>query len=127
MADCYKEDYTSNAIIDKKVFTVNAGIDSDKIKEVVDIVLEELEKYRNNCIEDGEKLFNMAKECILNDMMQVYDTQGALLLRRLKDSIGNAYKYDDLMKCIYEVKIEDVIECSKLIYLDTVYVLKGER
>lgn len=117
----------TNAMIDKKVFTVNAGIDSDKVKEVVDIVLEELEKYRNNCIEEGEKLFNMAKECILNDMMQVYDTQGALLIRRLKDSIGNPYKYDDLIKCIYEVKMEDVIECSKLIYLDAVYVLKGER
>ncbi len=116
---------SSNAIIDRKVFTVNAGIDSDKVKEVTEIVLDELNKYRNNDIEDGNKLLNMAKECVLSDMMQVYDTQGSLLLRRLKDSINDTLKYDDLLKAIYEVKLEEVVECSKHIYLDTIFVLKG--
>ena len=117
----------SSILVDRKLFIVSCGVDSDKINEVEKTVLELLETYKNNNIEDGEQLFKMAKECILNDMMQVYDTQGALLLRNLKDSITSLCKYDDLIKRIYNVKLEEVVEASKQIYLDTIFVLKGKE
>lgn len=115
----------NNILVDKKIMTVHAGIDSSKVKEVTEIILSELKKYQSGNIEEGKQLFKMAKECILNDMLQVYDTQGSLLIRKLKDSITDTRKYDDLIKDIYEVKYEEIISCSKELYLDTIFVLKG--
>ena len=117
----------SSIIQDQKIFVVSSGNDYDKTDEIVRIVNEELLKYQNGDIENKEALLSMAKESIINETKDNFDSASRTLTQKLKDTLKGFRNINDFLIEIENVSIDDVIKASKTLSLDTIYVLGGKN
>lgn len=114
-------DINSELIINKKILLVSCGIDEKNIEIVSDLVIKELENYKQGKID--ENLFVIAKDFLINDLLEMQDSQSSILSFELDNLISKRPSLDELLNQINTSKIEDIIEVSKMIKLDTIFSL----
>lgn len=114
-------DINSELIINKKILLVSCGIDEKNIEIVSDLVIKELENYKQGKID--ENLFVIAKDFLINDLLEMQDSQYSILSFELDNLISKRPSLDELLNQINTSKIEDIIEVSKMIKLDTIFSL----
>lgn len=106
----------------KGLMIISTGIDFDKKQKVIDLILKQLESIRNGEISEFE--INSSVKSIKNSLNSLKDAQMRLLdfyygqvLAGINDNL------DDISTKCSNVKLEDVIDVSKGICLDTIYFL----
>lgn len=106
--------------------TITCGIDKDKYQDVVDMVKEIVSDYQNGNIDIDN--FELTKKGIINNTIKAEDSVSNSLYNVYNEIAGmKNLTLEEKIKMVEDVTIEDVIEASKLITLDTIYFLKGEQ
>ena len=114
-------DISSELIINKKMLLVSCGVDGKNVDKTSDLVIRELENYRTGNIDS--KILNIAKEFLINDLKEMEDSPFGSLSFQLENIINNRPSTNQIIDKIKDVTINDIIEVSKLIKLDTIFTL----
>ena len=114
-------DISSDVILNKKIMVVSGGIENSNVNRTCDIVIKELEKYKDGIID--EELLKIAKDFLINDIKEMEDSPNALLNYSLEATISKKQDLDDIIKNIQGVTKEDIIKVSNLITLDSIFEL----
>ena len=103
------------------MLVVTCGVAKKNIEVASDLVIKELENYRNGEID--ETLLNNAKSYLINDLKEVEDFPFSLLAYTLETKLSDRPSYKETMEGISKVNIDDIINVSKLIAIDTIFTL----
>lgn len=114
-------DIESELIISKKILLVSCGVDEQNVEITSDLIIKELENYKQGIID--ENIFTIAKDFITNDLLEMQDSQMSLLSFKMENLISNRPSIDKILNCINTISINDIIEVSKKIKLDTIFTL----
>lgn len=110
----------------KGMLTVNAGIEFANFDKAYNETMVQLEEIRKGNITEHE--FDASISSILNLCNSYYDDQRALVSYYVSARIaGSQDTLEEYIEKIKKVTVEDVINISKKIQLDTVYFLKGKE
>lgn len=114
-------DIESELIVNKKILLVSCGVDEQNVERTSDLIIKELENYKQGIID--ENILNIAKDFIVNDLLEMQDSQLSLLSFKMENLISNRPSIDKLLNSIKLITINDIIEVSKMIKLDTIFTL----
>lgn len=111
----------------KDIIVIYAGINKENYKKALDVIKIQLEDMKNGNITDIE--FKSARDSLLADLLEWKDSKVAMAKMKLSNLI--AFKdadisIDQMREEIKNVKIEDVINISKKIEVEKVFLLGGE-
>lgn len=111
----------------KDIIVIYAGINKENYKKALDVIKIQLEDMKNGNITDIE--FKSARDSLLSDLIEWKDSKVAMAKMKLSNLI--AFKdadisIDQMREEIKNVKIEDVINISKKIEVEKVFLLGGE-
>ncbi len=110
----------------KGMLTVNAGIEFENYKKAYDEILLQLSEIQKGNITEHE--FKSSVNTIINSYNSYYDDQRALATFFLTEAVsGRNMTIDKIIEDIKGVSLQDVIDVSKKIKLDTVYFLAGKE
>lgn len=115
---------SSSVFFDTCVLVVSAGIDTKDYQLASDLIIKELEKYKQGNVD--ERLLQVAKENLISGINQTVDDPYENLEFILKNSLLNNISTDEILDKISRVTRDDIIKASQMIELDTIYCLKGE-
>ena len=115
-------DIGSELMINKKMLLVSCGVDNKNVEITSDLVIKELENYKQGIINDD--LLNIAKQFLLNDLKEMQDFQFSSLSFKLENIISKRPPIDEIMEKINETTINEIIEVSNMIKLDTIFTLR---
>lgn len=116
---------TSMFMDDVMVLVVAAGIDGSKYQLTTDLVIKQLEYYKQGGI--NPELLQTAKENLTNDLLQIEDNPVQLINFALKNYLhGLNYTVSELVAAIKAVTPEDVQRVALGVNLDTIFLLVGE-
>lgn len=105
-----------------KLFFVEAGIDKDNYQKTIDLINEELNKYKQGIID--EDLFDLCKKNIINDLYKPFDNANEILEYLIDSMVLNLDPSLEIIKeKITNVTLEDIKTVANEIYLDTIYLL----
>lgn len=107
-----------------KVLVINAGIDSSNYKLAKKLIIEQINKYKVGKIR--KTLLKSAKENLISSIYESFDDTVSTLLFYSKNRLLNIYNVEEFISKIKNVTIEDITQVSKLLELDTIYMLAGE-
>ncbi len=120
---CYSISSTHSGIANLEF--ISAGIDKENYDKAVELIKAEIKN-----MEDGnftEEDINQAKITFLASLKEIEDTANGII------NIYEAHEYldydllEERAKEIEKVTKEDIINVSKKMYLDTVYLLEGDK
>lgn len=119
--------YASSSIEKYKgMLVVNAGIEFENYQKAYDEILLQLKEIQDGNISDHE--FKSSVNTIINSYNSYYDDQRALATFYLTEAVsGRNMTISDIIHDIKKVTMQDVIDVSKKIELDTVYFLTGKE
>lgn len=111
----------------KDIIVIYAGINKENYKKALDVIKIQLEDMKKGNITDIE--FKSARDSLLADLLEWKDSKVAMAKMKLSNLI--AFKdadisIDQMREEIKNVKIEDVINISKKIEVEKVFLLGGE-
>ncbi|NLD26589.1 MAG: insulinase family protein [Acholeplasmataceae bacterium] len=110
---------------DVKVLVVMAGIDKDKYQFTSDLVIKELERYREGRID--KDLLEIARDSILTELEEVEDNPQQLIGFALRNYLHDLnYTVPGMIEIVKSLTIEDVKAAAQGIYLDTIFLLASE-
>lgn len=115
-------DISSEILLNKKVLIVSCGVDNKNCSLASDLVIKELEKYKQGIID--EKLLRVAKDFIINDLKEMQDSAFSSLSYMIERKLSDRPTIDEMFDKIHNVSLDDIKEVSNLIKLDTIFVLK---
>ncbi|WP_129721302.1 EF-P 5-aminopentanol modification-associated protein YfmF [Xylanivirga thermophila] len=109
----------------KGLMLVGSGIEMDKYNATLDIILKQVEEMKNGNISQME--LDSAKNAIITSIKGIQDQPGQLIDYYLRNIVGERdILLDEYIENIQEVTIENVVDVSKRVKLDTVYFLTGK-
>ena len=120
---CYSISSTHSGIANLEF--ISAGIDKENYDKAVELIKAEIKN-----MEDGnftEEDINQAKITFLASLKEIEDTANGII------NIYEAHEYldydllEERAKKIEKVTKEDIINVSKKMYLDTIYLLEGDK
>lgn len=115
----------SSTNLQNKLMYINMGIDKVNYKKIIKLIDDELLKFTKGFISDD--LFNTAKEMILSEVTNMNDSLGSIVSAvKFRDLYGFSLEEDKNITIIKDVKIKDIIEFSKKIVLNTIFLLEGK-
>lgn len=111
----------------KDIIVIYAGINKENYEKALDVIKIQLEDMKNGNITDIE--FKSARDSLLADLIEWKDSKVAMAKMKLSNLI--AFKdadisIDQMREEIKNVKIEDIINISKKIEVEKVFLLGGE-
>ena len=111
----------------KDIIVIYAGINKENYEKALNVIKIQLEDMKNGNITDIE--FKSARDSLLADLIEWKDSKVAMAKMKLSNLI--AFKdadisIDQMREEIKNVKIEDVINISKKIEVEKVFLLGGE-
>lgn len=110
----------------KGIMIVNAGIEFEKFTATYDETLVQIDALKNGDISELE--FESSMNAILNALDSYYDDPHYMQSFYLNEAVvGTGYDIEFVKEKVKSVTIQDVVEASKCIQLDTVYFLKGKE
>lgn len=120
--------YYASASMDrsKGIIVVNAGIEFSKYRAAYDEILVQLSEVQNGNISELE--YSSSINSIVNSLKACFDDQYAMQSFYLSEHIYNSgLGLMEIIEKIKSVTVEQAIEASKKIKLNTVYFLKGAQ
>lgn len=114
-------DYASR----KGVVVITSGINADDYLKVVTLINQVLTKFIEGELSDEN--LDLTKKAIINGILASSDSQIGLLkdiLAEIENPNGNL-TIEERMAKVNNVKKEEIIICSKMMRLDTIFFLKG--
>ncbi len=104
---------------------VSCGIEANKAELVEKLVLEQIQDLQNGNISDEE--IAITKKMFENSLRKSQDDAGSMIaLRYNRDIVQKQESIDEYLTKLMKVTKEEIIECAKLLQLDTTFLLKGE-
>lgn len=120
---CYS--IVSQFMNDVMILIVSAGIDRDKYQLTTDLVIKQLEFYKQGNI--NSDLMAIAKDSIINELIQIEDNPALLSGYALRNYMhGLKYSVAELIDSVRAVTPNDVQQVAQGINLDTIFLLTGE-
>ena len=105
---------------------IRCGIEIGNYEYTVELIKKQLELIRNG--EILEENIRNSKTYIVSNIKNIKEEQDLEMLHYINQEISNRYiDYDEYIKLIEEVTIEDIIELSKKIQINTIYFLRNEE
>jgi predicted Zn-dependent peptidase len=115
----------SQIMSDVKILIVSAGIDKSKYQFTSDLVIKELERYKEGRID--KELLEIARDSILNELEEVEDSPAQLIGFALRNYLHDLdFTVPGMIESVRNLTIEDVTEVAKGINLDTIFLLASE-
>ena len=115
----------SQVISDVKLLIVSAGIDQNEYQMASDLVIKQLELYKQG--EINADLLAIAQEHIINELVEIEDNPfkyTAFLLRNYLHNINMSIT--STVEKIKKVTVDDIVAVAKGINLDTIFLLAGD-
>jgi len=113
---------------ERHAMCIIAGIDKKNIDKVKEVIQEEIAKYKTGKIENGAELLRQAKEDYYRDYDAIDDDPISKIVTEYDDMISAPYDSNWYHNAVEQVKIEDIFNFCKELYLDTTYILtSGEE
>lgn len=108
----------------KGIFTVYAGVDTDKEELVEQEILKQLEACRNGEITEAE--LTAAKEFAISGLRGIYDSPGSIEAYEFSSVvIGVALSLEQIGERVQAVTMDQIIEVARSLRHHTTYYLKG--
>lgn len=104
---------------------ISAGIDKQNFDKAVNLIKKEIKNMKNGDFTEDD--IKQAKTTFLASLKELEDTANGII------NIYEAHEYldydllEDRAKLIAKVTKEDIVNVSKKIYLDTIYLLEGDK
>lgn len=106
------------------IMTVNAGIEGSDYQKAKDLILEELAIIQAGNFSDEE--INLAKLMLQNSLTKTKDEPMSLIALAYNRDLTNKQETDDeYLEKILRVTKKEIIEASKKVRLDTIFLLTG--
>lgn len=115
----------SQMIPDLKLLFVSAGIDSSKYTMTKDLVVQELENYKNGKL--SENNLKLAKDSLINELIEIEDRPYAIVNFYFTNKLnGKEEDIETFINKIQAVSLDQVQEVAKGVNLDTIFLLASE-
>lgn len=117
----------------RNFFYIYAGVENKNIDLAIKSIKKELDFYQKGFItkaenrEYFEELLESSKKELKNEYINSLDSQSSILSNGLKDIITDRRSMKELYEDALKVTLEDIVNASNHLYLDTTYVLRGEE
>ena len=117
--------YSINSVIQKtfNLLIIKSGIDKEDYKKAVSLIRKEVMNISKNKITDEE--LEKAKITYKNSCKEILDSPNSIINIYTAKEYMNTDLLEDRIKNIDKVTKEMVVEFSKKIYLDTIFLLEG--
>ncbi|MDD3171325.1 MAG: pitrilysin family protein [Bacilli bacterium] len=117
-------DISSRDIPSSKLFIITAGIESDNYHQIVKLITDELDKYKNGDI--NRDLLEEAKQSLVSELLETEDNPYSYIAHIQNNYFtGMNMTISDEISEVERVTIEDIQEVAKSIILDTVFLLSN--
>lgn len=118
---CY---YVSSSInkLDN-LLLIRSGIQKDNFRKCVNLIKEEMKDIQKGNISDEE--IEKAKQTYCTLMDEIYDSADALIETYIATYLLDIEGIEERKKIIQTVTKEEIINVSKKIHIDTIYLLEG--
>lgn len=120
---CYNISCSYRPVVSLLVIT--AGINSEQFKKCVSLIKKEMAKISKGEFEESD--IEAAKITYLNALQEIEDSPNSIVRTFESVEYLGFDTLDERKNSIMNVTKEDIIKFSKKIYLDTIYLLKGEE
>lgn len=107
------------------LFLINSYITKANYNKVIKLIKQEMKAITEGNITDEE--LEKAKKSYIAMIEDIYDSPSLLIASYYAMDILNADEPETRKKMIMEVTKEDVINVSKKVYMDTIYLLGGDK
>ncbi len=108
------------------ILNVNAGIEFENFKKAYDEILVQLSELQNGNVSELEYVSSI--NAIVNSLKSCRDDQYAMQSFYLSEKVSDTFRdLDFVIEKIKGITVEQAVEASKKIKLDTVYFLKGVK
>ena len=105
--------------------TIYAGINKSNYEKTIELIKECMESMKDRKV--LERLFDSAKKNINTVLNSYYDEATAQINRYYNLEFEYLEDIEEIRKKVNEVTIDEVIEISKKIHLNTIYMLRGDN
>lgn len=106
------------------IMTVNAGIEGHDYQKAKELILAELKKIQDGDFSDDE--INLAKLMLKNSLTKTKDEPMSIIaLAYNRDLTDKQETNDEYLQKILNVTKDEIIEASKKVHLDTIFLLTG--
>jgi predicted Zn-dependent peptidase len=120
---CYSIHSSLN--LSDKLLTISAGIDAIHSETVQKLVCDILNQYQNGIFDYNK--FAISKDMMLSELIELEDSsEGLIDFHAKNDMLGRHQTVDEIKIQIQNTSIEQMQEVSKMIFLDTVFLLASE-
>ena len=107
------------------VLMINAGINKSDYKKAVSLIKKELKAMING--EFSEEDIEKAKTVFISGCEEALDSTMNIISTYVTYTYFNSDTIDERIKKIKKVTKEDVINFAKKVYLDTIFLLEGDK
>ncbi|MNI75458.1 Peptidase M16 inactive domain protein [compost metagenome] len=112
----------------KDFMIIYAGIEKSNYDKAKEVILEQLKQMETGNITESE--FNAAKKNLISDLNEWYDSKIALskmILTSLLFYKNTDMSLEKMIQGIEDVTIDDIINVSKKIKVEMIYLLGGQN
>jgi len=120
---CYYVSSSVNKL--DNILLIRSGIDKENFEQCVKLIQKEMKEMEkgNFSLEDLEK----AKSTYITLLDEVYDNQEALIETYVAKDLLNIGDIEERKKEVYSIQKEEIVELSKKVKIDTIYLLEGDK
>lgn len=118
---CYYINSTVSVL--SKIITITAGINSSDYDKTIKLIKEQLENIKNGDITDEE--IKEAKKIYISGCKEIEDSPVSIINNYLSHEYANLDLVNDRIINIEKVTKQDIINLSKKIVIDTIFLLEG--
>jgi len=112
--------------LNKGVMVVTAGIDAGKYHQVMDLIMEEINKINQGIIDLD--LIELTKISLNNELLELFDSPSGMvgIIQKEIDFLGY-FNLEKMIRLVAEVTKEEIVEACQTLILDTIYLLSNKE
>ena len=119
---CYTISATHKAIYN--ILYISVGTNKSDVKKCISLIKKEINKMAKGDFEDND--LEAAKITYINSLKDIEDYQGSILRMYESNIYFNYDLVDERCEKIKNVTKDDIINLSKKIFMDSIFILEGE-
>lgn len=104
---------------------IYSGIEPGNSEEVIKLIKKTLQNLTKSLYED--KALESAKETIISSIKSSKDSPTGIINTYYAKELVNSKIFEERMENISKIKKEDIVNLSKKIHINTIYILEGEK
>ena len=104
---------------------IYSGIEPGNSEEVIKLIKKTLQNLTKSLFED--KALESAKETIISSIKSSKDSPTGIINTYYAKELVNSKIFEERIENISKIKKEDIVNLSKKIHINTIYILEGEK